>query len=303
MVLLLIIIPGRNYIDESIELAKKIGAEVLNVKYKVFPDGEKYVRIENSEKIMGKPVIISNTMYPSQNDSFIETLMLINASIKANASRIVAYIPYLAYSRQDKVFLTGEPVSAEIVLKTLYYTGIDCLITIDIHSEQVLKELNKCFYNIQVFDILFNNVKHLVNDPIVIAPDKGALNRAKYLADKFSLQYDYLVKERDRVTGEITIQTREIDIRNRDIVIVDDIISTGGTIAEASRKLIEKGARRVIVCASHGLLIGNAIENIKKAGVLKIVLANTLGIRFQDPFIEYVDVSERIAKILLEVLK
>lgn len=299
----MIIIPGHGFIEESVELAKRIGAEVLSIKYKVFPDGEKYIRIENSDKIRGETVIISNTMYPSQNDSFIETLMLINASIKANASKVIAYIPYIAYSRQDKVFLPGEPVSAEIILKTLYSMGVNCILTIDIHSDHLLKDIGKCFHNILVFDYLYNRVKHFLNDPVVIAPDKGALNRAKYLADKYGLQYDYLVKERDRVTGVITIQPREIVVNGRDVVIVDDIISTGGTVAEASRKLIEKGARRIVICASHGLLIGNAIDNIKKSGVLKIALANTLGVKFQDPLIEYIDVSEKVASVLKEVVK
>lgn len=299
----MIIIPGRNYIDESIELANKLGAEILSVKYKVFPDGERYVRIENSEKIRGETVIVSNTMYPSQNDSFIETIMLINAVVKAGASRVIAYIPYIAYSRQDKIFLPGEPVSAEIILKTLYSTGIDCLLTIDIHSDHILESMGKCFYNILVFELLFDSIKNILNNPVVIAPDKGALSRAKYLADKYNLQYDYLVKERDKTTGEITIQPREILVENRDIVIVDDIISTGGTIAEASKRLTEKGARRIAVCASHGLLIGNAIDNIKKSGIIKIVLGNTLGIRHQDPFIQYIDVSVKTASVLKEITK
>lgn len=293
-----IIVPGRNYFEESNELAEKLGCKILSVKYKVFPDGEKYVRINNSEEINGKIAIISNTMYPNQNDSFIETLMLINASVNAGASKVVAFIPYLAYARQDKVFLAGEPVTSDIVLSALRAAGLSCIYTVDIHSPEILERNIECYKNILVFNHMMEHAKKYVNDPIVLAPDKGALHRAKNIAQYQGLEYDYLVKERDRESGIIKIKPKKLDIRGRDIVLVDDIISTGGTIAEASRLLIENGARRIIVCASHGLLIGNAIEKIMKSGVYKVILANTLGIKYDIPFIEYIDIIPYIVEIL-----
>ncbi len=295
--------PGNNYFYESIELAEKLGCKLLEVKHKIFPDGEKYVRILNAEEIKGKTVVVSNTMYPNQNDSLIETLMLVNASLKAGASRVVAFIPYIAYARQDKVFLPGEPVTADIVLSMLRETGVSCIYTVDIHSPSILERNFECYENILVFNYMVEQVKQFVNDPIILAPDKGALHRAKHVALKQGLEYDYLVKERDRETGVIRIKPKELDIRGRDVILVDDIISTGGTIAEASRLLIENGARKVIVCASHGLMIGNAIEKIMKSGVHKVILANTLGIKYDIPVIEYVDIIPYVSEILSKSLQ
>ena len=294
----IVVVPGSNYYEEARELASTLNCGSLEVKHKIFPDGEKYLRILDAEKLVNNVVVVANTMYPNQNDSLLETLMLIHASIKAGASKVIAFVPYLAYARQDKVFLHGEPVTADIVVSALKAIGTSCLLTIDVHSPNILERNIDCYENVLVFDELYKVVKTHVNDPIIMAPDKGALHRARYIAEKEGLEYDYLVKHRDRETGSITIKPKELDVNGRDIVLVDDIISTGGTIAEASRILLQQGARKVIVCASHGLLIGNAVEKIIKSGVYRIVLANTLGLRYDMPMIEYVDVIPRVAEVL-----
>ncbi len=289
------IVVGSNYINQGELLASKLGAEILDIHRKIFPDGELYVRISEPEKIKGKIVIIANTLYPKQNDSLIETLLLIDAVKRNNPSKIILVIPYIAYSRQDKLFLPGEPVSAEVVLKTLSHVGGEYLITIDIHSPKTLDSFNGIADNILVSDILVEKALKYVEKPIILAPDKGAVGRAKYAAEKHGLEYDYLVKQRDRITGEITMIPKEINVKNRDVIIVDDIISTGGTIATAAKLMLKQGARKVVLAASHGLLIGNALDKIKASGAVKLLLANTLGIKYNDPLIEIVDITYKIA--------
>ena len=294
--------PGISYASEAKRLSSYLGATYLEVRHKVFPDGERYLRIEGSSRVDGKPVVVVNTMFPNQNDSFIETLMLINAAKKAGASKIVTFIPYLAYARQDKVFLEGEPISAEVVVKAIRNVGGDCLVVVDAHSEKVLRLFGTCTVNLLVFDKLVEKALQHTNNPVIIAPDEGALHRAEYAAKKLGLDYDYLVKHRDRETGSIRIEPKEISVKERDVIIVDDIISTGGTIAEAAKMILSQGARRIVVAASHGLLVGGALEKMRKAGIYRVYLANTLGVKYDDPLIEYVDILDVAANAIRSLL-
>ncbi len=299
---MVVVVAGNNYVEEAKQLCKYLDARLVNVKYRVFPDGERYLRLMEPNTVSGETVIVVNTLYPNQVDSLFETTMLINAARRAGASKIIAYIPYIAYSRQDKVFLPGEPVTAEVVMKLLRHSGADCLVTVDIHSIHVLEFFGECCKNLLVFDRIVESIIDELYNPIAIAPDVGALHRARYIHEKLGLEYDHLTKKRDRETGEVSLEPKELDVRDRDIVLVDDIISTGGTIAKASETLLKQGARRVVVVASHGLLIGNAVEKMKKAGVYRVLLANTLGIRFSDPLIEYVDITPIIGRELRDMV-
>lgn len=289
-----VVIAGKNYETFAEKYASLLGYEIVDIQTKIFPDGEYYVRIKKPELISGNKVVIINTMYPRQNDSLLETLMLIDAARRSGAKDIVVIIPYLAYARQDKVFLEGEPVTASIVVKMIRTIGANALVVVDIHSVKTLEDFNGKTLNILVSDELVEKALSILNDPIVIAPDKGALHRARYAAERHGLEYDYLIKKRDRITGEISMMPKELRIDGRDIVIIDDIISTGGTIANATRILRSHGARKIVVAATHGLFIGNAFEKIRSAGVEKIYVANTLGITHKEPLIETVDVSEKV---------
>ncbi|MCD6195326.1 MAG: ribose-phosphate diphosphokinase [Staphylothermus sp.] len=288
---------GQNYRVDK-EMIKEYCSDRINYIQKIFPDGEKYVRILDTDKITGKDVVLINTLYPRQNDSFIETLFLIDSLRRTFVRKLVVIIPYLAYSRQDKQFLPGEPVSAEVIIKSIREAGADQLVVIDAHNPQSLRSFNGCTINVLVSDILVNKALEYVENPIVLAPDKGALKRVEYAAVKYGLEYDYLVKSRDRITGEISMTSKELNVHERDVIIVDDIISTGGTIALAIRHVKKQGARKVVVAASHGLMVGNALEKIKGAGVEKIILGNTLGIKHNDSTIEYVEVLGKALELL-----
>ena len=298
-----VIVPGRNYLEQAVKVASTLNYPIAKVLWKEFPDGEQYVRIENPDLLSSRTAVVVNTMYPGQDKSVMETLMLVDACLRAGAVDVKLVIPYLAYSRQDKLFLAGEPVSFSIVLKTLRHLGATGLVTVDSHNPDKLTEFQGRVVNLLVSDLLVQEALKYSSNPIVIAPDKGALKRAEHAAVKLGLRFDYLVKTRDRITGQVSYQPREIRIGGEDIVIVDDIISTGGTIAESSKLLLEAGASSVIVAATHGLLIGNALEKIRAAGVRKVILANTLGLKIQDDLVEYADVSGRVAEAIGKVLE
>lgn len=294
-----LVLPGY---EAGYRIAEKLGAKVVGLSEKTFPDGELYVKVESPEELAGKDVLVVSTMYPRQLESLFKTLMIVNAALNAGAKRILLVAAYLPYARQDKVFLPGEPVSGCIVTKTLRSAGVGFLATVDVHSTKVLECYEGPYLNVLVSDLLVEHALKYLENPVVIAPDKGALERASYAAKKLGLESDYLVKQRDRVTGEVSYAPRELSVSGRDVVIVDDIISTGGTIAEATRMLLKQGARRVVVAATHGLLVGDAMAKIERAGAYRVVLANTLATVHEHSMVEYVDISGRIAESLRGVI-
>jgi ribose-phosphate pyrophosphokinase len=284
-------------------IASGLGGVEIPVYEKVFPDGELYVRLLNPEKVTNKSVVLVSTLYPDQGRGLLRTLLIIDAIKQSNPGRVIGVIPYLAYSRQDKVFMPGEPISACVVVKALKNTGLDALLTVDVHSPRVLECFGDQACNILVSDLMVGNALKYLEKPIVLAPDKGALERASFAARVHGLEYDYLEKKRDRVTGAVSYTPRELSVSGRDVVIVDDIISTGGTIAEATRILYKSGARRVVVVATHGLLVGEALKKLEEAGVYKLILADTLLVRYDHPLVEYVDITPRIIEAIKEQLK
>ncbi|NPA99700.1 MAG: ribose-phosphate diphosphokinase [Crenarchaeota archaeon] len=297
-----VVVSGHNYVDTSIRIADELHADFLDVKYKRFPDGEIYVKIEEPSIIRGSIAVVVSTMYPDQNDSLVETLFLLNAVKRYNPQKIILCIPYLAYARQDKEFLPGEAVSGEVVINILSSTSIDALVVVDIHAPHLLDSFKGYTANVLISDLLVEEGLKTMSNPIILAPDKGAIGRARYAAEKHGLEYDYLEKHRDRITGEITIKPKNLSVKNRDVIIVDDIISTGGTIAKAAEMVLGQGARKVYVAASHALLINDALAKIRRSGAKLILTANTLARRIDDELIRYVDISSRLADTIESLL-
>lgn len=297
-----VVVSGSNYVYEGRRLAEYLNADFIDTVFKTFPDGESYVRVLSTGEIRGRDVVVVNTMYPNQNSSFVETLLILDSIKRLGARRIALLIPYLAYARQDKVFLEGEPVSIRVVLEALRNFGSEYLFTIDTHNPQALGYFGDKAYNILVIDKLFESIVSSVRDPVILAPDKGALHRASYLAEKYGFNSSFLEKRRDRVTGGVSYEAVDIDVSGRDVVIVDDIISTGGTIAASSSILLGKGAHRVYVLATHGLFVSNAVERLKESGVHEIIVANTVGFRVSDSIVKYVDVLDSVSQVIEEVI-
>ncbi|MEB3861573.1 MAG: ribose-phosphate diphosphokinase [Desulfurococcales archaeon] len=276
-------------------LGRSLGLDVVGCESKLFPDGEAYVRIP-LDRLEGTAVIV-HTMARPQDRSLLEVLMLVDAARGLGASSVVVVAPYTAYARQDTRFLTGEPVTISTVLKSIYAAGASSYFTVEIHKEYSLRHFPGRAYSVRPFTYMAKQVG-LGRGLLFLAPDLGALPRARELASSLGGDYDYLVKRRDRRTGEISIEPKEINARGRDVVIVDDIISTGGTAARAARSLLEYGARSVTVMAAHLLDIPGNVEKLINAGVSGVIVANTLPVR-SHPRVRIVDVAPRVGEELV----
>ncbi len=275
-------------------LAKSLGEEINVLIEKKFPDGEQYVRLPKVPE-HHEPVILVQTFAPPQDNAVVKTIFAIDALKEKGIEDISLVVPYLAYSRQDKEFLPNEAVSIRALLRVLKSMGLTRLFTIEIHKKDSLRYFGESAYSISPYEYMVKNIKLNNNNVVILAPDVGALDRAKRLASAMGTEFDYLVKRRDRVTGKITIEPKNIDVKDKDVIIVDDIISTGGTVAEASKLLLSQGASSIRVIVAHALMVGNALEKLKKSHISKIYACNTLP-KIDDPLIEYIDVAPLVAE-------
>lgn len=251
-------------------VADELGAEFVEAEARVFPDGESYIRI--ARDVGGEDVVAVQSCYPPQDKHLMELLLLVNAASELGASRVIAASPYLAYSRQDKRFLEGEAVSGRLVLRLIAAAGAHGLVTVDIHNEGLLKTSDIPAVNVSAAPLLASYLASRgFSGSFVLSPDRRRVREAEVVARVLGGGYGYLEKARDKVTGEVRTEERELPVRGRDVVIVDDIISTGGTIANAASIVKSQGARRVVAACTHPILVSGSLERMYKAGVDEVV--------------------------------
>ncbi len=264
--------PASNNLEN--EIADIIGMRSLKVDYKIFPDGESYIRFPEK---LEEDIVLIQSLFPPQDKHLIELFLMIDTAYNLGAERVIVVVPYMAYSRQDKRFLEGEAISIESILKIIEKLGTKYFLTVDIHKENSLKILSIPYTNIVPTVLFAEKIQELNLDNIVIlSPDAGGIGRVRDVAEKIGCEYDFLEKRRDRISGEVRLRPKNIDVANKNIVIIDDIISTGGTISLAAKQVIKNGARSVYVLCTHALLINNAVKKILSSGVKEIIATNTI---------------------------
>jgi len=278
----------------AIRVARELGQDVSRLEVKKFPDGEKYIRV--LDDVAGRDVLAIQSIYHKPDEYLLELLFLVNTLKDLEARRVVAVVPYFAYARQDQRFNPGESVSFEIVTKLIEYAGIDEIYTIDTHLHRV-PDISRMFkipaHNLSATRLLAKYVKEnfTLRNPLVIGPDEEAQQWASIAAKELNTDHDVLEKKR-LGPERVEIKPKELNARNRDIVVIDDIISTGGTIVEAIRGLQKEGASNIVVACTHPVLAGNALTKIYQAGAHSIIGTDTI----PSP-IGYVSVSPLIAEI------
>jgi len=264
------IIPGPASKQLGEEVAELLGVEAVPLVFKTYPDGESYVRLGGT--VQNEDVAIVQTTSPPQDTRLIQLALLADATKRHGAERITAVVPYLAYARQDKVFLQGEAISTQAVARMLRAAGVDSLITVNVHQEKVLAKFPFPTKTVSAIPLLAEYFKQKGSDKaFALAPDEGALWLAEEAKTVLGEECGYLEKHRDLYTGQITIEKKTLDVGGKTVIIFDDVISTGGTIALAAKIMRELGADKVHAACVHPLLIGDAEKRIREAGVEEIV--------------------------------
>ncbi|MGZ4937109.1 MAG: ribose-phosphate diphosphokinase [Halobacteriota archaeon] len=250
-------------------VAKSMQCELALVEFKEFPDGESYLRIV--DELDEDTLVIQST---TTNDQIIYLLQLIDA---ASDGFLRVVIPYFGYARQDKRFKLGEPISARAIAHAI---KADEVYVINIHDQQTLEYFQlrsgNPAINLSAAQTIGSNLKEMnFADPLLISPDEGATQLVHDVAQAMQSEFDVLVKK--RVSSEqVQIQPKTVDVHDRDVVIVDDMISTGGTMAEAIKLLRGQGAREVHVACIHPVLSLNARLRLYRAGVDSILATDTI---------------------------
>ena len=268
------------------DLANKLGTECIQAVTKSFPDGEVYVRIEEDE--LDKEIVVVQNTYPDSN--LVELFLIQDAARGLGAEKITTVVPYFGYGRQDRRFNPGEALSAQVMLKHLA-VDTDRLFTIDLHKPDILRWFTKPgAKDLTATTAIGNYFAHNEVD-LVLAPDKGASQRAAEVAHVLGCANDHLTKT--RLSGsEVIIQPSRLDVRGKTVLIVDDIISTGGTIVAATNELKRIGAKKVFAVCTHGLFIGGALDKLRTV-CDQVISTNTL-----ENEVSMISVAEEIVKVL-----
>ncbi|KPV64185.1 MAG: Ribose-phosphate pyrophosphokinase [Candidatus Bathyarchaeota archaeon BA2] len=266
----MIVIPGPASQDLGRKVADTLKSRTVPVVFKTFPDGESYLRLDGN--VTGEEVVIVQTTGPPQDVHIMQLFLMVDVAKDLGAKKVTVVVPYLAYARQDKRFLPGEAISIETFIKLIEASGIDRFLTVNIHEEGVLNKFSVPAENLSAMTLLAEYFKKKgLTGAFSLAPDQGALELVKEADKVLNGGCGWLRKERDRLTGEIGVEEKKFDIRGRDVIVFDDIISTGGTIAAAVKMLKEQGARKVYAACAHPLLVGEAQKKIMQSGAEEIV--------------------------------
>ena len=286
------VIAGKSSEDLARKLSKKIKANLVKSQIRVFADGESKITLKGN--LSKKRSIVVQSIYPPVDTNLIRALSLISKA-KETSSEVIAVIPYMGYARQDKEFLPGEIVTMKVLGKLFKGAGASKIIVVDIHSMIGLKHFKIKSKNVTAIPDLVKYFKKLsLKNPLIVSPDQGGKERAKEFAKEFALEYIALEKKRDRKTGKVQIKTKNVEVVNRDLILVDDMISTGGSIIKATQFLKKQKCKRVFVACTHALLMNDAEKRIKKSGVTNIISTNTIPGKTS-----IVDISNTIAKAIM----
>lgn len=285
------------------KLAKKVTKmshlRLGRLEIKTFSDGEFYVRLK--EKVHGQVVwVLASTMPPS--DNLVKLLILLNALKSNGVKKINLIIPYFGYSRQDHINQPGAPLTAKLMAEILGRVGGNRIIAIDLHSDKVSNFFKVPLNHLSAISLFAKYFKKIKN-PIIVSPDKGGIERASHFAKLFKTQMIALKKYRPRpnVVTKIIFPSGA-NVRNKNVIIVDDLIDTADTICKAAESLKKHGAKNIFVCATHGVFSGPAISRIKKSPIKKVIITDTFPLPKENlsSKIKIVSVANLLARLAFE---
>jgi len=262
----------------NVEFAKKVadflGKELAEVQVNRFSDGE--INVNIIESVRGQDVFIIQPTCAPANDNLMELLIIVDALKRSSAGTINAVIPYFGYARQDRKAAPRVPISAKLVADMLETAGVKRVITIDLHAAQI-----QGFFNIPVDHLVGASlfVEYIKNknlpNPIIASPDVGGVARARTYAEK--LGYDLVIVDKKREKANISEVMNIIgDVEGKDVIILDDMVDTAGTLVKAAEVLKSKGATSVMACCTHGVLSGPAFERLQSEALDELIVTDTI---------------------------
>ncbi len=299
-----VLIHGRSNPKLANEISRILGVK-SHESVSVFADGEVGVQVPVS--LRRKDVFIIQPTAPPANDRIMELLLMIDAARRASANEITAIIPYFGYARQDRKDSPRKPISASLIANLIQEAGADRIATIDIHSDQQQGFIRGPWDNLYASYAFLPILKSKkINNLVIASPDKGGVARATAFARRLKADGVAIVyKERDvNVKNESKALDLIGDVKDKNVILVDDIIDTAGSMINAANLLKSRGVLSVMICATHGLFSGNALEKISNSDVKEILITNTVLQRkevLKHPKIKVVSIAPLLAKAIIKL--
>ncbi|MFA6189068.1 MAG: ribose-phosphate pyrophosphokinase [Sulfuricurvum sp.] len=293
------IFSGSACTEFSVEVCKTLDIPLSKAEIKRFSDGE--INVQIAESVRGRDVFIIQSTGAPSNDNLMELLIMTDALRRSSASSITAVVPYFGYARQDRKAAPRVPITARLVADMFEKAGIDRVVTIDLHAGQI-----QGFFDIPV-DNLYGSIifqeyisaKNLAN-PVIASPDIGGVARARYFAEKLGLEMVIVDKRREKA-NESEVMNIIGDVEGKDVIMIDDMVDTAGTMVKAAAALKKRGANSVMACATHAVLSGSAYDNINNGELDELVVSNTLVLHGHSDKIKVISVAPLFAEVIRRV--
>jgi ribose-phosphate pyrophosphokinase len=276
------------------KIAKKIDAKYLKSQLRVFPDGES--RLSIPKYVSNGTIVVVSSTNPPVDSNLVRTLLLISKSSEMALS-VIAVVPYMGYAKQDKEFLKGEIITISVIAKLFKAAGAKQLIVVDFHSPNALDFFKIPTKNLSVISLFVKYFKkYKLRKPLVVSPDMYWKSNAEKFAKSINTNAIALNKQRDRKTGKLVIAPPFPKFsKGQDLIIFDDMVSTGGSILKTIQFLKKENFRKIYVVCTHPVFVGNSERRIKEAGVMEIIGTNSIEGKFSK-----VDLSGIISKAIID---
>ncbi|MBD3203394.1 ribose-phosphate diphosphokinase [Candidatus Woesearchaeota archaeon] len=283
------------------DIAEHMGQKLVPMSIKRFKDTEVYVKIK--EKVRGDDVFIIMPTCAPVNDSVMELLIIIDAVKRASAGRINAVVPYFGYSRQDRKATAREPITSKLLANLLTVAGVDRVITVDLHSDQIQGFFDVPLDHFPGYLLFYRYFKNMgLKNLVAVAPDTGAVKKTRRFAQLMKVPLAVIDKRRpEHNHSEVMFVIG--DVKGKNAILTDDIIDTAGTITGAANALKKKGAKDVYICATHGVLSDPASERLEKATEKKVILTDTIPIPERKRFrkLEIISIAPLMSKVIQNI--
>ena len=269
------LLSGTGNLELSKKIAQNLKLKLVNSNIKRFADGEIYVEI--NENIRGNSIFVIQSISTPANDNLMELLICIDALRRSSAKNITAVIPYFGYARQDRKVVPRTAISAKLVSNLITNAGAHRIVTVDLHAGQIQGFFDIPVDNLFSTPIFSKHIKKYISNKniICVAPDVGGVERARALGQKLNVGLA-IVDKRRSAPGKSQVMNIIGNVKGKNCLLVDDIIDSGGTIVNAAKALKEKGAKDIYVYVTHGVLSGNAVEQINNSKIKKLILTDTI---------------------------
>jgi len=281
------------------EIAKYLEMPLSKATIKRFSDGE--ISVQIAESVRGKDVYIIQPTSAPANANLMELLIMVDALKRSSANSITAIVPYYGYARQDRKAAPRVPITAKLVANLMEVSGITRMVTVDLHASQI-----QGFFDIPV-DNLYGSILFIdyikaknFKNPVIASPDVGGVARARYFAKKLGLDMVIVDKRREKA-NESEVMNIIGDVEGKDVIIIDDMIDTAGTMVKAAKALKDIGANSVMACCTHPVLSGPAYDRINDGELDELIVANTIPLRESSPKIKVLSTASMLGEVIRRV--